>query len=93
MDIRFAIDLVTSLSQVKSMKTVIISEFKAKCIGILKEVNQTGESMTVTLRGQPLAVIKPIKPKSRTLGALRDVTKVHGDIVHTDFDKDWEMSL
>jgi prevent-host-death family protein len=93
LDIRFAFDLVTSLSQVKSMKTVIISEFKAKCIGILKEVNQTGESMTVTLRGQPLAVIKPVKPKGRTLGALRDVTKVHGDIVQTDFDKDWEMSL
>lgn len=75
------------------MKTVIVSEFKAKCIGILKEVNQTGEPLTVTLRGQPLAVIEPVKSKSRTLGALRDVTNVHGDIVQTDFDKEWEMSL
>ena len=77
--------------QVRTMKKVIVSEFKAKCIGILKEVNQTGEPLTVTLRGQPLAVIEPVKSKKRTLGALRDVTKVHGDIVQTDFDKEWEM--
>lgn len=41
------------------MKTLAVSEFKAHCLGLLKEVEKTGSPLAVTLRGQPLATIFP----------------------------------
>ena len=41
------------------MRTLQVSQFKAHCLGLLKEIRDTGESLVVTLRGEPLAVIRP----------------------------------
>ncbi len=41
------------------MKTLQISKFKAQCLGLLKEVHDTGESIAVTLRGETLAIVSP----------------------------------
>lgn len=74
------------------MKTMLVSEFKAKCIGALKEANRTGEPLLVTLRGRPLARIVPVgrnRPE-RKLGALRGWMEIKGDIVHADFADEWE---
>lgn len=72
------------------MKTMVVSEFKAKCIASLKEINRSGEPLTVTLRGKPLATIAPATTGERTLGAQKSETKVKGDIVHFDFADEWE---
>ncbi len=74
------------------MKTVLISEFKAKCIKMLKEVHENRKPLTVTLRGKPLVRIEPVpdEPKGVRLGALKGWIKIKGDIVNTDFEKDWE---
>lgn len=74
------------------MKTVVISEFKAKCIGLLKESRRTREPLLVTLRGQPIARVEPYGPglAPRRLGALRGRMKIRGDIVHAEFGDDWE---
>ncbi len=74
------------------MKTVLISEFKAKCIQMLKEVQNTGKPLTVTLRGEPIARVEPIKPPPgtrRRLGALRGWIKIKGDIIRCDMENDW----
>lgn len=74
------------------MKTILISEFKAKCIGILKTVRETGEPVTVTLRGEPLAKIEPAgAPKSRRLGAQKESTRSKGDLVAPCLEGEWEM--
>ncbi len=75
------------------MKTVIISEFKAKCISILKEAQRTREPVVVTRRGKPLARIEPILEDAprRKLGVLRGRMQIRGDIVRTDSERDWEM--
>ncbi len=72
------------------MKTIVISEFKAKCIALLKEINRSGEPLTVTLRGKPIATIGPAASSTRTLGTQKDETKTKGDIVQFDFSDDWE---
>jgi prevent-host-death family protein len=74
------------------VKTVLISEFKAKCIKMLKDVQKSGKPLTVTLRGEPIARVEPVRPieKRVRLGALKGLIKIKGDIVHTDFDEDWE---
>lgn len=75
------------------MKTMLVPEFKARCIGALKEAHRTGEPLLVTLRGRPLARIVPVG-RSRPdwkLGALRGWLQIKGDIVHADFADEWEL--
>lgn len=73
------------------MKTIMVSEFKAKCIGLLKQVQKTKEPLVVTLRGKPLARVEPIvQPKKRVrLGALKGWMEIKGDIIHSTMEKDW----
>lgn len=76
-----------------SMKKLLISEFKAKCIAILREAQRTGEPVLITRRGRPIARIEPIvegSPK-RPLGALRGRMRIKGDIVQVDTSEDWEV--
>lgn len=74
------------------MKSIGISEFKAKCIAILKKLHRTGSPVVVTLRGRPLVKIEAVGGRAgrRRLGALRDLGEVRGDIVDAGFDDDWE---
>ncbi len=73
------------------MKTVLISEFKAKCIGLLKNVHKTKEPLVVTLRGEPIARIEPVVSPKRQVrfGALKGWMEIKGDIIHSDMDKDF----
>jgi len=72
------------------MKTVLISQFKAKCIKMLKEVQKNGKPLLVTLRGEPIARVEPVaKGKKRQLGALKGRMIIKGDIIKSDFEKDW----
>ena len=73
------------------MKTILVSEFKAKCIGLLKQVQKTKKPLVVTLRGKPLARVEPIvQPKKRVrLGALKGWMEIKGDIIHSNMEKDW----
>jgi prevent-host-death family protein len=40
-----------------------VTEFKAKCLACLAEVEETGERITITKRGKPVAVVGPAKRK------------------------------
>lgn len=53
-------------------KMIGAAEFKAHCLRILDEVQRTGESVTVTKHGKPVAEIKAAKPAERKplFGAL-----------------------
>jgi len=76
------------------MDSVLISEFKAKCIQLLKRVNETGRPLLVTLRGKPLARVEPagsLSAQGVDLGAMRGTVQIRGDIVHTDAASEWEM--
>ena len=75
------------------MKTMLVSEFKAKCIATLKEVQRTREPMLITLRGQPLVTVQPIEPHSRgkRLGGLRGRMTLRRNLVKLDTTGDWDM--
>ena len=52
---------------------VAISEFKAKCIHLLKATAESGDELVVTLRGKPLArVIGVPQERQRVLGGQRE---------------------
>ena len=65
------------------MKTVNASEFKAKCLAILDEVNETGEVITILKRGKPVAQLIPTVFKEGTYPQhnLRGSVKISGDII------------
>jgi len=76
------------------MKDILISEFKAKCIKLLKNVNKSKQPIRVTLRGEPLVIVYPVEAqeeKPLMLGALRGKVKVLGDLDSYDTTSDWEM--
>ncbi|MEA3014471.1 MAG: hypothetical protein QOD42_3016 [Sphingomonadales bacterium] len=54
-------------------KLIGAAEFKANCLRILDEVERSGEPVTVTKRGRPVAELKAIKKKARRsiIGAMR----------------------
>lgn len=40
------------------MRTFQVSQFKSRCLGLLKQVRDGGEPIAVTLRGKTLAVVQ-----------------------------------
>lgn len=76
------------------MKEVAISEFKAKCLGILEQVRKTRKPIRVTRFGEPVAEVVPpsaTKRGGRKLGSLAGTAEILGDIVGpTGSWEDWE---
>jgi len=62
---------------------IAASEFKARCLAILDEVQRTGEEVTILNRGRPVARLVPAVPRGgRTpQETLRGTVRVRGDIV------------
>ena len=70
------------------------SEFKAKCLACLSEIEQRGEAITITKRGRPIAVLGPVVhpalKSSRDSWARRG--RIAGDIVNTSDLISWEVN-
>lgn len=74
------------------MKEIVlpISEFKAKCLKLLKDVETKGDRIVITKRGRPVAEVGPPKAAIPPLrGSWKDSVKVLGDIVYFS-DDEWE---
>ena len=77
------------------MKTRVVNatEFKAKCLAFLDDIQQRGEPITITRRGLPVAGLGP--SKRRAWKSPRDSwaakARIVGDIVNTDTSGLWEV--
>lgn len=80
------------------MRTMAAGEFKAKCLAVLEEVNQSGEAVIVTKRGKPVARVESCeasgepRKKLKLLGFMKGkITIPEGvDLASSDFDeKEW----
>jgi prevent-host-death family protein len=66
------------------------SEFKAKCLALLDEVEETGDRLVITKKGKPVADVVPHKPAKRNLiGLLKGRGEILGDII-SPIDVEWE---
>jgi len=76
------------------MKTRVIgaTEFKAKCLALLDEVNEQGSTITVTKRGRPVATISPARKKAwkSPMGILTGKVQILGDIVNANIWDEWD---
>ena len=68
------------------------TEFKAKCLALLDEIDEHGGTITVTKRGRPVATVSSAKkPKWRSpKNLLAGRGKIVGDIVNFSTAHLWE---
>ncbi|MCY4363892.1 MAG: type II toxin-antitoxin system Phd/YefM family antitoxin [Gammaproteobacteria bacterium] len=75
------------------MKTIKASEFKAKCLGIMDEVANTGQEFVISKNGQPVVRLVPYRNKPSSLfGIDKNKIEILGDIIEP-LDVEWEANL
>jgi len=71
--------------------TISASEFKAKCLRLLDEIAQQGNTVVVTKRGRPIAKVTPVSADRKQLrGTWKNIIEGDKDIVYFDTAGDWE---
>ena len=76
------------------MREIAISEFKAKCLALLDQVQKTKKPILITRFGKPVAEVIPPSPKpvADWIGSMRDRIEILGDIVSPANEPDeWEV--
>ena len=72
------------------MKRIKASEFKAKCLKLMDEIAETGETLLITKNGKPVAELRPAVKRPRTLAGLhKGQIDILGDIIDP-IDVEWE---
>jgi len=69
-------------------------EFKARCLAIMDQVRETGESLLITKHGKPVAKLVPADSRADEIfGYMAGKVKIVGDIVApVTPPEDWECS-
>jgi prevent-host-death family protein len=76
------------------MKEIAISEFKAKCLAILDQVQKTKHPVRITRFGKPVAEIVPpsLKAAKDWLDSMKGEIEILGDVISPASDpEDWEV--
>ena len=72
------------------MRTVKASEFKARCLKLMDEVAQSGETIVITKHGKPISQLSSYRVKPKSLfGALKGSLRIKGDLI-SPIDVEWE---
>lgn len=66
-----------------SQKTITATEFKAKCLKILDELDPAG--VVILKRGKPVARVVPVSDRNpmQLVGSMKGKVKIKGDILST----------
>jgi prevent-host-death family protein len=74
-------------------RVINATEFKAKCLAILAEIEQGGVVVTVTKRGRPVAVLGPApkKPWKSPMNSFAGKGRIISDIVNVDMSGLWDV--
>jgi prevent-host-death family protein len=76
------------------MKEIAISEFKAKCLALLDQVQKTKRPIRITRFGKPVAEVVPTSPSPRPdwMGSMKDSIEIVGDVVSpANEEGEWEV--
>jgi prevent-host-death family protein len=61
--------VLTMVKKAVAPRTMTISEFRAKCLALMDEVDETGVTITVTRRGKVVGELRPVTAEERRLFA------------------------
>jgi len=72
------------------VQTLKASEFKARCLKLMDEVQKTGDEIVITKHGKPVSKLVPYRHKANTLLGLHKnkITTLDEDIFSTG--ESWE---
>ena len=74
------------------MRVVTATEFKARCLALIDEVQRTRQNLLVTRHGKPVAEITPHSPnETDRTNPLKDSIVYQDDLV-TPIDVGWDSS-
>ena len=70
-----------SVTPGNGMRQMAAGEFKAKCLGLIDDVSETGHEVIITKRGEPKAKLVPFRPpkKDPFFGRLKGIIEIVGD--------------
>jgi prevent-host-death family protein len=69
---------------------IAASEFKAKCLKLLDEVQRQRKEIVLTKRGKPVAKVVPVNDRPVSfVGSMRGTMEIVGDII-SPIDVKWE---
>jgi len=69
---------------------IAAGEFKAKCLGLLDEVQRQHKEIVITKRGKPVAKLIPVATRSESfIGSMKGTMEILGDII-SPIDEQWE---
>ena len=71
------------------MKTIPTTEFKTRCLALLREVAENHETLIVTKHGKPVARVLPYSAPS-DVNLLRDSVLFETDLV-SPIDEAWDV--
>lgn len=72
------------------MKTMKASEFKARCLKVMDDVDKSGEPVLITKNGRPVSKLVPARERPITLfGVMQGRVRIEGDIV-SRLEAGWE---
>jgi len=64
-------------------------EFKTHCLQLIDQVAASGEPLTITKRGRPVARLVPLLPERALFGALKGSVRSQHDLV-SPVGADWD---
>ena len=70
-------------------ETIPAGEFKAKCLGLLDEVQRLRKEILITKHGKPVARLVPINDAPSFVGSMKGTMQIVGDIV-APIDVKWD---
>ena len=66
-------------------KEIAAGDFKARCLQLMDEVNESGVELIITKRGKPIAKLVPVDaPQTSPFGWMANSMQITGDIVTSD---------
>jgi len=76
----------------RDFSKIAAGEFKAKCLQLMDQVNETHVPIVITKHGVPIAKLVPIEEKSISLfGLQKNSVVIQGDIV-SPLDESWDAN-
>ena len=74
------------------LKIIKASEFKAKCLGLMDQVADSGQELIITKNQKPIAKLSPYYQPPKTLfGIDKGKIKITGDIIKP-IEVDWKAN-
>ena len=71
-------------------RTVQAGKFKAECLRLMDEVEETMEPIVITKHGKPVAQLVPIPgPEKKLFGWMEGTVRIKGDVI-APVNEEWD---